>query len=85
MKMFDYLASARAILSSDLPVIHEVLDETNAVFAAPEDVDAWASVLERLLGNDDLRSRLGAQAGLDAPEYTWKARAEHALAGFIQK
>jgi hypothetical protein len=42
-------------------------------------------VLERLLGNDDLRSRLGAQAGLDAPEYTWKARAEHALAGFIQK
>ncbi|RPJ40926.1 MAG: glycosyltransferase, partial [Chloroflexi bacterium] len=33
MKMFDYLTAGRAILSSDLPVVHEVLNETNAVFA----------------------------------------------------
>jgi glycosyltransferase involved in cell wall biosynthesis len=32
MKMFEYMAAGRAILSSDLPVLHEVLDETMAIF-----------------------------------------------------
>ncbi len=36
MKMFEYMAAGRAILSSDLPVLHEVLDETSAVFARPK-------------------------------------------------
>jgi glycosyltransferase involved in cell wall biosynthesis len=35
MKMFDYMAAGRAILSADLPVIHEVLNESNAVFCEP--------------------------------------------------
>jgi len=33
MKMFDYLAAGRAILSSDLPVIHEVL--TRRMLSSP--------------------------------------------------
>jgi len=32
MKMFEYMASGRAILSADLPSIREVLNEGNAVF-----------------------------------------------------
>ena len=32
MKMFEYMAAGRAIVSSDLPVIREVLNERNAVF-----------------------------------------------------
>jgi len=35
MKMFEYLASGRAIVSADLPVIREVLNEENAVFCEP--------------------------------------------------
>ncbi|HEX2991277.1 MAG TPA: glycosyltransferase family 4 protein, partial [Anaerolineales bacterium] len=31
MKMFEYMAAGRAIVSSDLPVIREVLNESNAV------------------------------------------------------
>jgi glycosyltransferase involved in cell wall biosynthesis len=82
MKMFDYLAAGRAILSSDLPVIHEVLNETNAVFAPPEDVEAWVAALERILANEDLRKNLAAQSTQDAPFFTWKARADRVLAGF---
>ena len=37
MKMFEYMACRRAILSSDLPVMREVLNETNAVLCPPED------------------------------------------------
>jgi glycosyltransferase involved in cell wall biosynthesis len=35
MKMFEYMAAGRAIVTSDLPVIREVLNEKNAVFCEP--------------------------------------------------
>lgn len=82
MKMFDYLAAGRAILSSDLPVIHEVLNETNAVFAPPEDLEGWTAALGHLLADETLRLRLSAQACQDAARYTWLVRAEQGLAGF---
>ncbi len=82
MKMFDYLAAGRAIVSSDLPVIREVLDDGNALFAGPEDSAAWTGALGRLLNSEDLRNRLSTQARLDALSYSWKTRAERLLAGF---
>lgn len=83
MKMFDYLAAGRAILSSDLPVIHEILNEQNAVFAPPEDLEGWAKALGRLLSDEALRNTLGAQACRDAEAYTWLARAKRTLDNFI--
>jgi glycosyltransferase involved in cell wall biosynthesis len=35
MKMFEYMAAGRAIVTSDLPVIREVLNDRNAVFCEP--------------------------------------------------
>jgi glycosyltransferase involved in cell wall biosynthesis len=35
MKMFEYMAAGRAIVSADLPSIREVLNEKNAVFCEP--------------------------------------------------
>jgi glycosyltransferase involved in cell wall biosynthesis len=74
MKLFDYLAVGRAILSSDLPVIHEVLDDQSALFAQPEDVEAWSAALERLLAHEDLRVRLSANAQAKAARYDWRVR-----------
>ncbi|HEX9018386.1 MAG TPA: glycosyltransferase [Anaerolineaceae bacterium] len=82
MKMFDYLAAGRAILSSDLPVIHEVLNDHNVVFAAPEDLERWCAALSSLLEDPSLRARLGSQARADAAQYAWIERARRALAGF---
>jgi glycosyltransferase involved in cell wall biosynthesis len=81
MKMFDYLAAGRAILSSDLPVIHEVLDDSVARFAPPDDLPGWESALGELLADPLLRSRLGAQARRAAEGYSWQARAERAIQG----
>ena len=81
MKLFEYLACGRAILSSDLPVLREVLNPANAVLLDPEDVDGWAAAL-RLLQNDPRRrENLGQQARRDASLYTWEARARAILAG----
>jgi glycosyltransferase involved in cell wall biosynthesis len=81
MKMFDYLAAGRVILSSDLPVVREVLDEECARFAPPEDVEAWSKALARLLDDGALRVRLGARAKEIAPQYAWKERERLCLSG----
>ncbi len=82
MKMFEYMACGRAIISSDLPVIQEVLDEGNAVLCPPEDVDAWAGALDDLMNDAPKRTSIGNQARQDVQSYTWLARARRALEGF---
>lgn len=83
MKMFDYLSAGRVIVTSELPVLHEVLNEKNAVFCPPEDAAAWADALRGLMQDAARRRNLSAQAREDARAYTWKARAQRALDGLI--
>ena len=45
MKMFDYMAAGRAIVSADLPVLHGVLNGDNAVFCEPGNMDVWEKTL----------------------------------------
>jgi glycosyltransferase involved in cell wall biosynthesis len=81
MKLFEYLASGRPILSSDLPVLREVLDDEFAVLLPPGDVGAWAAALEALAADPARRERLGEAGRTAAGQYSWKARAERILAG----
>ena len=77
MKMFEYMAAERAILTSDLPVIREVLNESNAVFCPPDDAAAWQVALEGLLSYAPRRLMFAKQARLVVENYTWLARAIH--------
>ncbi|HEY9528996.1 MAG TPA: glycosyltransferase [Anaerolineales bacterium] len=82
MKMFEYMAAGRAIVSADLPVIREVLHEENAVFCEPEDLGTWKGEIESLLANEARRIRLGQRARQDVQGYTWVARAQRIMNGF---
>jgi glycosyltransferase involved in cell wall biosynthesis len=82
MKMFDYLASGRAVMASDLPVLHEVLNDGNAMLLPPEDLDAWQKALFRLAADQRMRRELGEQARKDAGGYTWLKRETEILKGF---
>lgn len=83
MKMFDYLATGRAILSSDLPVLHEILNERNAVFCQAEDLSSWEKALRGLVDDAARRRALGDQARSYARLHSWRSRAEQAVAGFF--
>ncbi|GAP13935.1 glycosyltransferase [Longilinea arvoryzae] len=83
MKMFDYLATGRPILSSDLPVLHEVLNERNAIFCQAEDLDSWEKALQGLLNDPLRRQALGDQARNYARMHTWRNRAEQAIADLL--
>jgi glycosyltransferase involved in cell wall biosynthesis len=83
MKMFDYLAAGRAIVTSDLPVFQEVLNGNNAVFCPPDDVPSWVAAVRTLLDDPARRERMGAQAKVDSLHYSWVERAKRALDGFL--
>jgi glycosyltransferase involved in cell wall biosynthesis len=82
MKMFDYMAAGRGIVSADLPVIREVLNERNAIFCKPDDLENWRLEIQSLLGDETHRITLGQQARRDAEGYTWIARAKRIMNQF---
>jgi glycosyltransferase involved in cell wall biosynthesis len=82
MKMFEYMACRRTILTSDLPVIGEILNEHNAFLLPPEEAEAWAEALQVCLDDPERRRALSEQAWQDVQEYTWLKRARRALDGF---
>lgn len=79
MKMFEYMASGRAIISADLPSIREVLHEGNAALCEPGDVGKWRLEIESLLADEPRRMALGAQARKDVGELTWVKREENVM------
>lgn len=81
MKMFEYMAAGRAIIASDLPVIHEVLNEEMAVFCPPEDEQAWQQAIRDLANDPARRAALASAAKVAVSDYTWTSREAHALAG----
>ncbi|MCA0457694.1 MAG: glycosyltransferase family 4 protein [Chloroflexi bacterium] len=77
MKLFEYMASQRAIIASDLPSIGEVVkDGETALLVPPTDAPALATAIQRLRDDAPLRQRLADAAYADVmSHYTWAARA----------
>jgi glycosyltransferase involved in cell wall biosynthesis len=78
IKLFEYMASRRAIIASDLPGFAEVItDQESALLLPPEDVEALADAIRRLRDDVALRARLAERAyEVVMARYTWQARAE---------
>jgi len=84
MKVFEYMASGRPIVISDLPVLHEILRaDVDALMVEPEDVDALLGALQRLRDDPALGARLAASA-LERvrAEFTWEIRAQRIVERF---
>ncbi|MDH3942482.1 MAG: glycosyltransferase family 4 protein [Anaerolineae bacterium] len=76
MKMFEYLASGRAVLASDLPVLGEVLvDGENALILPAGDTEAWIEAIRKVQTDPDYRVRLGEKGRETAEEHSWELRA----------
>ena len=83
LKLFEYMSSGAAIVSSDLPVLAEVLrHEDNALLVSSDDLDAWQRAVRRLADDRQLRERLAGSARAEMlATHTWDARANAVLSG----
>ena len=77
LKLFEYMASGRPMVASDLPALREVLrPDANAVLVEAGNAGALAAGLARVLADAALAARLAAQAREDVRAWTWDRRAE---------
>ncbi|MCP4937118.1 MAG: glycosyltransferase family 4 protein [bacterium] len=51
LKMFEYLAMGRLLISSDLPVLREVLNEDVAMLCQPENLWQWQAAILKAAGD----------------------------------
>jgi len=81
LKIFEYMSVGKPIVTSDLPVLREVLeDNKTALLCNPDDINDWAKALLRLRDDASLRNFLGFNARQEfLSKYTWKARANLVL------
>jgi glycosyltransferase involved in cell wall biosynthesis len=85
LKLFEYMASGRPIVASDLPSIREVLrDGGNAVLVDAGNPQALTAGIRRIKDEPALGATLAAQALEDVREYTWARRAEKLEALFAE-
>lgn len=83
LKIFEYMATGRPIVTSDLPVLREVLtDGETALLCRPSMIEDWVGAIGRLASDRDLRERIGGAARRELlARYTWEKRAQAVLSG----
>ncbi|OHB19523.1 MAG: hypothetical protein A3F96_00900 [Parcubacteria group bacterium RIFCSPLOWO2_12_FULL_40_10] len=79
LKLFEYMASRRPIVASDLPSIREVLDDQTAVFFEPDNPEQLAESIKKVIWNNHLAETISAKAFEKVQSHTWHKRAERIL------
>ena len=84
LKLFEYMASKRAIVATGIPTVAKVLEHRrNALLAQPGDVDAFTSLVEEALDDPVFSQRLGDEAYLDVQKYTSVNKCRKILSSLI--
>jgi glycosyltransferase involved in cell wall biosynthesis len=82
LKMFEYMASGRPIISSDLPILQEIIEPgKNAIVVVSDDVKQWTAALKELVAKPESGRQLAQNALEKVKNYTWEKRAARILEG----
>lgn len=75
LKLFEYMSHKKPIISSDIPVLREILNDKNSLLVKHDSVEGWIKSIESLK-NPSLREKISSRALNDFKKYTWKKRAQ---------
>lgn len=79
IKLFEYMASRRPVIASDLPSLREILSEEYALLVPPDDVPAFRDAVLKLKNDEYFGAELASRAYGLVTQYTWKRRAERII------
>jgi glycosyltransferase involved in cell wall biosynthesis len=85
LKIFEYMAAERPIISADLPPIRDVLDESTAYFFRPGDSADLARVIRHVMDNRAEAQQKAKAARAKVAHYTWEERMKRILDSSILK
>ena len=58
MKVFEYMSAKKAIVSSNMPVIQEVLNESNSILVEPDNIKEWSDAINSLYNDKNKREKI---------------------------
>ncbi len=76
LKLFEYMASRRPIVSSDLPSIREILSDADCLFVPPDNVAALSQAIMSSMGNGPESQRRAVNSYDKVRLFTWRSRAQ---------
>ena len=79
LKLFEYMASGRPIIASDLPSLRKILTEKEAMFFKPDDSTDLALKIKEIVANPNLADQISQNARQKVQNYTWSNRAQRAI------
>lgn len=80
LKMFEYLASGLPVISSDLPVLREILSHgETAWLVAADDAAAWCEAMDLFINDGALAKTIGDNARRHVRQFSWTRRAERVI------
>jgi glycosyltransferase involved in cell wall biosynthesis len=85
MKLYEYMASKRLILASNIPSIREIVNEKCAIYFNPDDEESLAGKIREGINMDSsMRDSFVNSAFVAVGEHTWEKRAQRII-NFINK
>lgn len=82
--VIEALACGLPVISSDCPFNYDVLDESNSLLIAPENVESIADAIKKVKNDEEMRRNLSNGALAKAKDLTLSQRVEKILS-FIEK
>jgi len=80
LKLFDYLASGKAIIASNLPVYNHILKNGyNCLLADPNNYDDWINKIQLLNSDKILYKNISNNARDTAKKFTWSNRSRKVI------
>jgi len=79
MKMFEYMASKRPIIASNLSSLREILNKDNSILIESDNSQELADNINLTLKETNFADKISIQAYKDAQNYDWNKRAEKIL------
>ena len=83
LKLFEYMAGQRPIITSDLPSVREIISDEQAVFYKPDDINSLIKAIKYCVDNPKETANKAQSAYELVKQYTWEKRANN-IVKFIQ-
>ena len=78
LKIFEYMASKKPFIASDIEVLKEVLtDNNNCLLVKPNSISEWINAIKKILNDEKMSKKLIENAyKIFEKKYTWDIRAK---------
>lgn len=79
IKMFEYMASKRPIVASDIPSLREVLNEKNSILVEPNKPKTLSIGIKKAIMDKELAEKMSKNTYRTAKRYDWSKRAKNII------